>query len=62
MMMYVSIYMADCIVEGGFVDIFVEDFPVEKGFGDESDGEQYVSVRMSWWICKGKCQKMNVLK
>ena len=31
MMMYVSIYMADCIVEGGFVDIFVEDFPVEKG-------------------------------
>ena len=55
MMMYVSIYMADCIVEGGFVDIFVEDFPVEKGLGDESDGEQYVSVRMSWWICKGKC-------
>ncbi|PVH37572.1 hypothetical protein PAHAL_5G033900 [Panicum hallii] len=35
-----NVFEGDCIVEGGVADIFVEDVPVEKGSGDESDGER----------------------
>ncbi|KAG2646627.1 hypothetical protein PVAP13_2KG524105 [Panicum virgatum] len=37
------LYMANCIVECGVADIFVEDVVVEKGSGDESDREQHVT-------------------
>ena len=37
------LYMANCIVECGVADIFVEDVAVEKGSGDESDREQHVT-------------------
>ena len=37
------LYMANCIVECGVADIFVEDVAIEKGSGDESDREQHVS-------------------
>jgi hypothetical protein len=55
------LYMSDCIVEGGVADIFVEDVPVEKGSGDESDGERNVSdyedelVDMEWKMSEDEC-------
>ena len=36
-------FMSDNIVEGGVAEIFVEDAPVEKGYGEESDGDRNVS-------------------
>ena len=36
-------FMSDSIVEGGVAEIFVEDAPVEKGYGEESDGDRNVS-------------------